>query len=192
MELPKLRRELAKPKSSTECFINDCKEPKWGKYCKKHHNRNTRCARCNVKALEVGAKTFCLDCNEKFRKEMEEALILSLSYLVKCINLCHRKSFLQNKELPLQILPLASVFRANSSNELAKTISLPAARSKSCLLVAVDNRYDDIMQSRLFRFYVSGGYHKLSFYSQYFYLNYFVNLHSFVTGILKTLVVGPF
>ena len=94
MELPKLRRELAKPKSSTECFINDCKEPKWGKYCKKHHNRNTRCARCNVKALEVGAKTFCLDCNEKFRKEMEEALILSLSYLVKCINLCHRKSFL--------------------------------------------------------------------------------------------------
>ena len=29
--------------------------------------------------LEGGAKTFCLDCKEKFRKEMEEALSLSLS-----------------------------------------------------------------------------------------------------------------
>ena len=48
-------RNLARAKNSIDCCIHDCKEPKWGtsntKYCKKHRNRNTRCSRCNVKAL---------------------------------------------------------------------------------------------------------------------------------------------
>ena len=68
------------------CRVEGCKDQRncgehghLHKYCKKHRNRNTRCARCNVKALEGGAKTFCLDCKKKFRKEMEEALSLSLS-----------------------------------------------------------------------------------------------------------------
>ena len=33
------------------------------------------CARCKVKGLEKGGRTiFCLDCNELFRKEVEDAL----------------------------------------------------------------------------------------------------------------------
>ena len=43
-------------------------------YCAKHRKRETRCARCNVKGLEGGAKTFCLECKESSQKEMEDAL----------------------------------------------------------------------------------------------------------------------
>ena len=61
-----------------KCRVVDCKDQRYSgehgrlhKYCKKHHSRNTRCARCNVKGLKGGAKTFCLDCKEKIRKEWE-------------------------------------------------------------------------------------------------------------------------
>ena len=66
-------------KNALLLIARNLSKTKHTKYCEKHRNRNTRCARCSVKALEGGAKTFCLDCKEKFRKEMEEALSLSLS-----------------------------------------------------------------------------------------------------------------
>ena len=89
-------REARKPEKETivqenywglerkECIIIDCEEPRWcpnpkTKYCQKHRFITSRCRRCSVKALEGGAEIFCLDCKEKFRKEMEEALSLSLS-----------------------------------------------------------------------------------------------------------------
>ena len=69
----KLKKE-ASNQGNGECFIDDCKEPKFfcGKkkspYCKKHRDRNTRCRRCNVKGIEKGGRTiFCSNCNEIIR-----------------------------------------------------------------------------------------------------------------------------
>ena len=69
---------------SKECIIIDCEEPRWSnkhviKHCQKHRFITSRCRRCSVKALEGGAETFCLDCKEKFRIEMDEAVSRSLS-----------------------------------------------------------------------------------------------------------------